>query len=498
MKTPFSLAFATIAAFFAASASAIELGWTAGPMASDGSTIRTDGTLLYAYSYHGGTVCGVLFTSVTDLANASMVSASPVIAGSVNSDFQTDGASGAFGHMMEGGWYWGGSGSASGELSATLTLTGLTAGNTYLVQLVSHRQSNSTLVSANGSTPVHIHGSDEANYKYGCSIVGVFEATGTTKDVVITYSAQSSGMRPLNAIQVRELPGGGGEEPEPVDPDPMPVYTLTIPDTTGLVLQSVTTNGVAVTAVSGSYSIVSNTQVTVTFTAASGYEIVSGNPVVFTITGAKTFVDADYPVVQATSGGGDPIVPVESGWSGEPMGSTSASIRTDGALKYAYARGNYTVNGVTFVGSDSIISNENCVVWEATGGAQTIPLTAPTDTEEGGYKNLLQTAWWATAKGRKILLNNLESGKKYLVQIIVFRNDGASHTATAPDGVQTIHFGGTDWEYGGSLIGIFTASGPSEEFTIQYTGTACINGIQVRELSSAGPVSSRGLFFICK
>lgn len=108
MKTPFSLAFATIAAFFAASASAIELGWTAGPMASDGSTIRTDGTLLYAYSYHGGTVCGVLFTSVTDLANASMVSASPVIAGSVNSDFQTDGASGAFGHMMEGGWYWGG------------------------------------------------------------------------------------------------------------------------------------------------------------------------------------------------------------------------------------------------------------------------------------------------------------------------------------------------------------------------------------------------------
>lgn len=495
----FSLAFTATAVFFALSAGAVELGWTAGPMASDGSTIRTDGTLLYAYSYHGGTVCGVLFTSVTDLANASMVSASPVIAGSVNSDFQTDGASGAFGHMMEGGWYWGGSGSASGELSATLTLTGLTAGNTYLVQLVSHRQSNSTLVSANGSTPVHIHGSDEANYKYGCSIVGVFEATSTTKDVVITYSAQSSGMRPLNAIQVRELPGGGGEEPEPVDPDPMPVYTLTIPDTTGLVLQSVTTNGVAVTAVSGSYSIVSNTQVTVTFTAASGYEIVSGNPVVFTITGAKTFVDADYPVVQATSGGGDPIVPVESGWSGEPMGSTSASIRTDGALKYAYARGTYTVNGVTFMGvGNGIINNADCVVWEATGGSQTVDPTPPSDTETGGYKDLLGHGWWATAKGRKVQLNNLEIGKQYLVQIIAFRHDFTTQTATAPDGTTTVKFGGTGWEYGSSLVGVFTASGTSEEFTIQYAGQACINGIQVRELGSSGPESPRGFIFICK
>jgi hypothetical protein len=112
---------------------------------------------------------------------------------------------------------------------------------------------------------------------------------------------------------------------------------------------------------------------------------------------------------------------------------------------------------------------------------------------------LLQHAWWATAKGRKIALKNLEVGKKYLVQIISFRNDGASHTATAPSGDQTIiHFGGTGWEYGGSLIGIFTASGTSEEFTFQYSGSACINGIQVRELPADEPASSRGLLFLCK
>lgn len=498
MKTPFSLAFATIAAFFAASASAIELGWTAGPMASDGSTIRTDGTLVYAYSSSGGTVGNVTFTRAVSFSAATMVSATPTAAGNRGGSFGDEGVAGDFGNMLKDGWYWDDGDSSNTDYSYTLTLMGLEVGHTYLVQLVVHRQSNNMMVSANGTTPVHVRGETEANCKYGASIVGVFVASDATEDITVTYTVRA-GDRPLNAIQVRDLgASGGGGGGDPVE---TPVYTLTIPAKTGLVLDSVTTNGVAVAVANDACSIVSNTTVTINFTAASGYEITSGNPVVLTVTGDKTLAEGEYPVVQeegGSGGGEDPVVPVADGWTAVAMGSTSASIRTDGTLKYAYARGNYTVNGVTFVGSDSSISNENCVVWEATGGAQTIPLTAPTDTEEGGYKNLLQTAWWATAKGRKILLNNLESGKKYLVQIIVFRNDGASHTATAPDGVQTIHFGGTDWEYGGSLIGIFTASGPSEEFTIQYTGTACINGIQVRELSSAGPVSSRGLFFICK
>ena len=173
-------------------------------------------------------------------------------------------------------------------------------------------------------------------------------------------------------------------------------------------------------------------------------------------------------------------------WTGTPLTASSTSIRTDGTLKYAYARENYTVNGVAFTGvGNGIVNTGNCVVWEATMSVQTLPPTAPFDTEEGGYKNLLQHAWWTTARDRKIQLNNLESGKQYLVQIISFRNDGSSHTATAPDNGPTIHFGGTDWEYGGSLIGIFTADGASETFTIGYSGSACINGIQVRELDGS-------------
>ena len=493
MRKKICMAIAAVAALVAASARATELGWTAGPMASDGSTIRTDGTLVYAYSARGGTVGGVTFTAAADFANAAMVSASPAPTGSVKSEFQTDGASGAFGAMLESGWYWGYNGAAAGELSFTLTLKGLTAGRTYLLQLVSHRQSNSTLVSANGSTPVNIHGNDEAHYKYGASIVGIFEATGATADFTVTYSAASSGMRPLNAIQVRDLgASGGGGGGDPVE---TPVYTLTIPAKTGLVLDSVTTNGVAVAVANNACSIVSNTTVTINFTAASGYEITSGNPVVLTVTGDKTLAEGEYPVAQEQGGGGgeDPVVPVADGWTAVAMGPTSASIRTDGTLKYAYARGDYTVNGVTFVGVGSgIISNANCVVWEATGGSQTVDPTTPSDTETGGYKALLGHTWWATAKGRKIKLNNLEAGKQYLVQIIAFRHDFTTQTATAPDGEHTIRFGGTGWEYGGSLIGIFTASGTSAEFSILYVGQACINGIQVRELG-ANPPARKGV-----
>lgn len=180
-------------------------------------------------------------------------------------------------------------------------------------------------------------------------------------------------------------------------------------------------------------------------------------------------------------------------WTGTPLTASSTSIRTDGTLKYAYARGSYTANGVAFVGVGSGIVNEpDCVVWEASGGAGTSGATAPGDTESGGYKDILEHPWWASAKGRKIELKNLEAGKKYLVQMIAFRHDYTTQTATAPDGEHTIRFGGTGWEYGGSLIGIFTASGTSAEFSILYVGQACINGIQVRELG-ANPPARKGV-----
>ena len=207
-----SLAFAFAAALFAASAGAVELGWTAGPMVSDGSTIRTDGELVYAYSSPDGTVGGVQFERAVSLSAASKVSALPAATGNRGGSFGEEGLSGDFANMLKDGWYWDDGDSGNTDYSYTLTLAGLEAGRTYLVQLVAHRQSNNMLVSANGTTPVHVRGDTEANYKYGASIVGVFVASGPTEEVVVTYTVRA-GDRPLNAIQVRDVTpakAGGG------------------------------------------------------------------------------------------------------------------------------------------------------------------------------------------------------------------------------------------------------------------------------------------------
>ena len=463
-----------------------EAGWTAGPMASDGSTIHTDGALLYAYAVQGGTVGGVTFARATDFANAVMVSASPTSAGYVVADFMNEGVSGDFGHMLEGGWYWGGTGAAAGELSFVLTLKGLTAGRTYLLQLVSHRRSNSTLVSANGSTPVHIYGThDGTNYTYGASIVGVFTASGATADFTVTYSAASSGMRPLNAIQVRELgEGGGGEDPiDPVDPA-TPVCTLTIPAKTGLQLQSVATNGVAVAAVGGSYSIVSNTQVTVTFAAASGFEITDGNPVVFTLSNDKTFVDADYPTVQATSGGGGGD-PVETGWTGAAATANGSFFSTDGTLLYAYAVQSVTVNGIAFA-ADADLNTDNTTVQ---------PNLAQTDGSSGSegvagdFGTMLNNSWeWANSTSTlTITLKNLTIGKRYLAQF--FAHNQWSDALISAGDLEAMAMR-NDNKYGASLVYVFEAIANSESVVIKYSGAAAwraLNAVQVRELEGTSP-----------
>ncbi len=464
-----------------------EAGWTAGPMASDGSTIRTDGALLYAYAVQGGTVGGVTFARATDFANAVMVSASPTSAGYVFADFMNEGVSGDFGHMLEGGWYWGGNDAAAGELSFVLTLKGLTTGRTYLLQLVSHRHSNSTLVSANGSTPVHIYGThDGTNYTYGASIVGVFTASGATADFTVTYSAASSGMRPLNAIQVRELGegGGGGEDPiDPVDPT-TPVCMLTIPEKTGLQLQSVTTNGVAVTAVGGSYSIVSNTQVTVTFAAASGYEITGGNPIVFTLSSDKTFVDADYPTVQATSGGGGGD-PVETGWTGAAATANGSFFSTDGTLLYAYAVQPVTVNGIAFA-ADADLNTDNTTLQ---------PNLAQTDGNSGDegvagdFGTMLKNSWeWANSTSTlTITLKNLTIGKRYLAQF--FAHNQWSDALISAGDLEAMAMR-NDNKYGASLVYVFEAIANSESVVLKYSGAGgwrALNAVQVRELEGESP-----------
>ena len=471
-------------------------GWTGAPLPSDESSIRTDGTLVCAYACGAYTVNGVPFARANGSIDDENISW-PFGATS-GSQAPSGVASGDYRELLNHCWW-----ANAGEKA--VTLKNLAPGHDYLVQIFGYRNYDSY-----DKAHVWIKESyRDANYMKilgegwtcGGALTGVFTATGTTKTITVCGDNNWA----VNGIQVRDL----GESGAPiVVPPSIGTVSVTTDETaasfflSGIVMGT-DDAGTNATSYSVSYrlgdaaavaALAGQTGATASFAIENLADGDYACEVTITTDKNKTAAKSvSFTIGTPGQGGGGggggegPIVPVADGWTAVPMGATSASIRTDGTLLYAYARGDYTANGVAFTGvGNGIVNTSNCVVWEASGGAQTVNPTVPSGTESGGYADLLGHGWWATAKGRKIKLNNLVGGKTYLVQIIAFRHDYTTQTATAPDGEQTIRFGGTGWEYGGSLVGVFTAGGTSEEFTIQYSGQAVINAIQVRELPEGG------------
>ena len=467
---------------FYVNTSAVSDVWTSGFMDAEGNSFSTEGTLRYAYSTLGATVNGIRFERDVTLQGSSLkISFIPNI-DSFDGSFMNEGVGGDFGLVLGNGWYW--NGNESGTHTVTLTLSNLEGGRKYLVQFLSHSYwNNTTTVSANGCEPVHIHGDSAESGKYGALVTGVFTADSATKDVTITYQG-GSGKMPFNAVQVRELPGGesGGGEPGPVDPEPTPTCSLTIPEKTGIVLKSVTTNGVAVAAVAGSYTIVSNTQVTVNFAAADGYEIVSGNPVVFALSGDKTFSDADYPAVRATGGNGS----VEIGWTGGAADAEGTVFRTDGTLLYAYAVSSVTVNGIAFAADADLNTDDTAVSPDL---AQTDG-SSGSESVTGDFGTMLKNSWeWANSTSTlTITLKGLTAGKRYLVQVLA-HNKWSDALISAGD-LEPMAMRDTN-KYGASLVCVFDATGETEDIAIKYSGPGgwrVLNAIQVRELPADVPV----------
>ncbi len=498
-RNPSAIALAVAAALFAAPAgAATDVTWTGTPLTASSTSIRTDGTLKYAYARGTYTANGVAFAGV---GNGIVNTADCVVweasggAITVNTAPPDDIESGGYADLLGHGWW----ATAKGR---KIQLNNLESGKTYLVQIIAFR-SDFTTQSATSPDSVATVKFGGTGWEYGSSLTATFTAGGTSEEFMIGYSGQAC----INGIQVREL-SGGGEGPGPVDPDPAPTCALTIPAKTGLVLQSVTTNGVAVTATAGSYSIVSNTLVTVTFAADTGYEIVGGNPVTFTITGAKTFVDADYPVVRTTGGGGEPVdPPAEQGWTSGPMSSSGDTIRTDGTLVYAYAVRNVTVGGVTFASTSSF----GAPVMVSADPSPTGSVLSDFQNEgvSGGFGGMLESGWHWGQNGDPaaelvvtLTLTGLTAGNTYLVQLVSHRHSNS--TLVSVEGSTPVHIYGThdgvNYTYGASIVGVFTATGPTKDVVVTYSETSSgprpLNSIQVRELPTASPVAKPTVIYV--
>lgn len=163
------------------------------------SSIRTDGTLKYAYAQNDYTVNGVEFRTIGNyLSNDDCIiwpSTSP--ANTAAFDPPTDVEDDNYRRLLKHSWW-------KGQSTRQIELRNLDIGKKYLVQIIAARGNYTTQTATIDDTEATIHFGGEG-WEYGGSLIGIFKATDVTKTFAIRYIEQSL----FNAIQVREL----NEEP---------------------------------------------------------------------------------------------------------------------------------------------------------------------------------------------------------------------------------------------------------------------------------------------
>ena len=491
--------------------------WTSAAMDASGSSFRTDGTLLYAYSSNGGTVNGIRFERDVNLQSSSLKVAFVPNIDSFTGEFMNDGAGGDFGVMLSNGWYW--NNDDSSVRTFKLTLSGLTGGKDYLVQFLSHNYWNNNItVSANGCSPVHIHGENEASGKYGALITGTFTAMGDTKEVTITYS-NVNGKIPLNAIQVRDLgesSGGGGSgsggEVTVVEPS---IESASV--TTNGTVATVFLSGIAMgtddagtnaTSYSVSYSLTNAPAVTALSnqtgaTASFSISDLADGSYTCSITIAtdknKTATKMVSFAISASSQGGsggggsgnsgDPTPLID--WTVETLSASDETmLRTDGTLLYAYrgASTDRTLGGITFqAGADLSSANISFSPAFVNAGAN------------AGSSSLLGEAWNfgvdTSMADIRLTLSGLTAGHAYLLQILA-RNSYGNAYITIGD-LPSVSIQNVNGSSGATVYGSFTAEAASHVVTFKMGGSGAaryVAAIQVRDLgeSSGGGGSGGG------
>ena len=174
------------------------------------------------------------------------------------------------------------------------------------------------------------------------------------------------------------------------------------------------------------------------------------------------------------------------GWTAVPMGMTGAEIRTDGDLVFAYSsQASYTVNGVAFTGLSDFRASGFSV--PADKFYRDDPRSVPEGIDStSGYGLMLSRSFWVRNGDEPITINDLEVGKAYLLQL-VSRNPESYRSGKiyAPDSQNCfISPSGTDWPYGGTLIGVFVATAEQMTFTFNLSAVSAVNAIQLRKLAA--------------
>lgn len=472
-------------------ASALELGWTGGPMSASGDTIRTDGDVVWAYC--GGqtdletfTVNGITFTAVkkTDSIPQSLkpfpFDTSPRMFMD-KTGYGTEGVSDAdYGHILDTGWWY----NASGENN--FTLTGLEANHIYLVQMVfryPHINAIYKVVAPDG-TEVRAGSGDQTPdkemWKYGGTLVNVFQASSETYTFKLNYNQDRSY---LSAIQLRDV----SDEPIVIKPV---IGSATAKPHVGKVtisLAGVLKGSDDKGAAASSYSVIC------VLDGGDPETVLEGQTEAKIKFDLENLEDGEHTIevsILNDKGVASDAVSltfnteIPLGWTAEPMDADGDAISLDGDLIFAYSsQKDVEVKGIAFTGkSDFRASNafgsSDGFYRDMTEHAVSPPVA------DSDYGTLLAWSFWTQSGARTVTLYNLEPGEKYLVQLICC-NSTKSGKFFAPEGEETyVKPCGDGWTYGGTLVGVFVASAAEMTFALNMDGQSAVNAIQLRKFKA--------------
>ena len=398
--------------------------------------------------------------------------------------------------MTDGGTY-----EAGGAGAGTVTISGLTAGQKYSVQVFNYaNDSDAGLTTLSGSTPVtlgNLPGAGGPN-TYGEFSTGTFTATGSTE--TFNWNGAGSGFTVLGAISVCSI--AANQRPtisSDTSPSSVTAYQYTTTTFTALFNGTAPiTNqwflsadgGVTFQQVPGA----TNTSLTVTNSQVVNnieYDLVAANAF-----GSATSTPASLTVVG--------VAPQTISW-GSATGITGDNslvtngVYVDALIPNLTLNSGLTVDGVTFNavasfsntgGSDGLIS------YQAISGSLnyynsgSFPTTAPSSPAFAAVMNAGGTYQVGGSGSGLVTVSGLTTGRVYSVQVFNYANDGdpglTTLSGSTPVTLDNLVNAAGPNTFGEYATGTFTASNTSESFFWNGAGSAytVLGAISVQDITS--------------
>lgn len=461
---------------------------TASPLAADNVTFNID-TIVDSSSTSDGTItCTVTAGTLNNYSGGSFPSSTP--------------SSPAFAAIMNAGGIY----QVGGAGAGTVTISGLTPGQNYLVQVFNYvSDSDAGLTTLSGTTPVtlgNLPGAGGAN-TYGEFATGTFTATGSTE--TFNWNGAGSGYTVLGAISVRSIPAN---LPPTVSVDTTPssvtayqfsttVFTAAFQGTPPIVLQweSSTDGGTTFTNITGATNgtlVVTNslavTNVEYYLLATNAFGTNSSTPASLTVVpvpaqgitwGAATGITGDNNLL--TNGVYvDAFIP-----------DTTSSVVTGGPLTADGVTFNVATSSSTSSGSDGIISFSVISGNNNSYNFTTFPTNSPSSPAFAAIMNAGGTYEDGGAGQGIVVVSTLTPGHVYSIEVFNYANDGDAGLTTL-SGSNSVTLGnlpgaGGAGTYGEFATGTFTATSTNESFYWQGAGSGftVLGAISVFDITSA-------------